>query len=63
MAQKLGLTERGFGIETEISINAQKKRMHILEVPSFEKKRAAGEAHLRTFKDGWVILKTILDGL
>lgn len=63
VAQKLGLKERGFGIETEISINAQKKRMHILEVPSFEKKRAAGEAHLRTFKDGWVILKTILDGL
>ncbi len=63
VAQKLGLRETGFGIETEISINAQKRHMRILEVPSFEKKRAAGQAHLRTFRDGWIIMKAILKGL
>jgi glycosyltransferase involved in cell wall biosynthesis len=63
VAQKLDLKEKGFGIETEISINAQKKRLRILEVPSFEKKRASGEAHLRTFSDGWIILKAIIRSL
>lgn len=57
---RLGLREKGFGIETEININAIKRHMKIVEVPSTEKKRAAGEGKLRTFSDGWVILSTIL---
>lgn len=58
--RRLGLEEKGFGIEAEISIKAMKKHMKVLEVPSYEKKREGGVAKLLTLRDGWVILKTIL---
>jgi len=61
--KKLGLKSTGFGIETEISIKAAKKRLKVLEVPSFEKKRLYGEGKLKTFKHGLSILKTILKEL
>ena len=61
--ENLNLKSKRFGIETEISIKAIKKRMKILEVPSFEKKRKYGEGKLKTFKDGFQILKTILSEL
>ena len=61
--KKLDLKEDGFGIETEINITAQKRRMKILEVPSFEKQRSKEQAKLRGFKDGYVILKTIFRNL
>ncbi len=57
---KLNLKEEGFGIETEINIKAMEKGFKILEVPSMEKKRKFGEGKLRTFRDGYIILKTIL---
>jgi glycosyltransferase involved in cell wall biosynthesis len=57
---KLDLKEDGFGIETEISIKAAKKKLRILEVPSYEKARDSGEGRLRTFNDGWQIFKTII---
>lgn len=57
---KLDLKEEGFGIETEINIKAIGKGFKILEVPSMEKKRKFGEGKLRTFRDGYIILKTIL---
>ena len=57
---KLSLKERGFGIETEISIKAIKAGLRVMEIPSMEKKRVAGQAKLRTFRDGYVILKTII---
>jgi glycosyltransferase involved in cell wall biosynthesis len=63
VAERLNLKEKGFGIETEINIKAIKKHMKIIEVPSNEKKRAAGEGKLRTFHDGWVILKTIFSNI
>jgi glycosyltransferase involved in cell wall biosynthesis len=58
--ERLDLNEKGFGIEAEINIKAMKKGFKIVEVPSTEKKRVAGEGKLRTFQDGWVILHTIL---
>ena len=61
--RKLGLKEKGFGIETEINIKAVKGGMTIVEIPSTEKKRQAGEGKLRTFKDGYVILRTIMKNL
>ena len=60
---KLSLHETGFGIETEISINAVKRDLKVLEVPSVEKKRVAGEGKLRTFRDGYAILRTIIKNL
>jgi glycosyltransferase involved in cell wall biosynthesis len=61
--KKLKLTEKGFGIETEININAQKMSLKVLEVPSFEKKRSEGEGKLRSFRDGLAILATITKNL
>ncbi|MHB1830705.1 MAG: glycosyltransferase family 2 protein [Candidatus Micrarchaeaceae archaeon] len=60
---KLNLKEPGFGIETEISIKSQKNGLKVLEVPSVEKKRVAGEAKLMTFRDGYVILRAIIKNL
>lgn len=61
--EKLHLSSKGFSIETEISIKAAKKKLSVIEVPSFEKKRVHGVGKLRTFKDGWSILKRILNEL
>ena len=58
--KKLNLTSIGFAIETEMAIKAAKKKMKILEVPSFEKKRRHGHGKLKTFRDGFIILRTIL---
>ncbi|MDE1846021.1 MAG: glycosyltransferase family 2 protein [Candidatus Micrarchaeota archaeon] len=57
--QRLGLREKGFGIETEINIKAIKRGLRVLEVPSMEKKRGYGIGKLNTFRDGYVILRTI----
>jgi len=59
--KKLNLKSEGFGIEAEISIKAAKKGLAVLEVPSYEKKRKFGRGNLRTFRDGFIILKTIIN--
>jgi len=61
--QTLELTRDGFGIETEISIQAAKHDLKVIEIPSFEKKRKAGEAKLKTISDGYRIFKTIMEHL
>lgn len=58
--RKMDLKEKGFGIETEINIKAVKNNLKTIEVPSVEKKRMAGDPKLRTFRDGYVILRTII---
>ncbi len=60
IAKRLSLQERGFGIETEISIKVQRMHMRVLEVPSYEKLRASGEGKLRSIADGYIILKAII---
>ena len=61
--KQLNLMEKGFGIETEMNIKAQKAGLKILEVPSYEKKRGGGNGKLNTFRDGYIILSTILRNL
>jgi len=61
--KKLNLEEKGFGIETEISIKAIKEKLKVLEVPSFEKPRKFGKGNLKTLRDGFVILKVIIKNL
>ncbi|MGC8669597.1 MAG: glycosyltransferase family 2 protein [Candidatus Micrarchaeia archaeon] len=61
--KKLKLAELGFGIETEINIESAKRHLKVLEVPSYEKQRGSGSGKLRTFRDGWVILRTIIKKL
>jgi len=60
---KLDLRTDGFGIETEIAIKAAKKKLRVLEIPSFEKARLHGKGKLRTFTDGFKILNTIIKEL
>lgn len=61
--RKLDLRESGFGIEAEINIKAAKMGLKVIEIPSNEKRRSAGEGKLRTFGDGFLILKTILKNI
>jgi glycosyltransferase involved in cell wall biosynthesis len=50
----------GFEIETLINIRIYKANLKVIEVPSFERPRRFGQSNLRTFRDGWRVLKTIV---
>ena len=50
----------GFEIETLLHLQMHKAKFKIVEVASFEYSRVHGESNLHTFRDGWCILKTIL---
>ncbi|MBN2422229.1 glycosyltransferase family 2 protein [Candidatus Woesearchaeota archaeon] len=56
----LNLKSKGFSIETEISIKCAKKKLKVLEIPSFEKKRRFGKGKLRAIEDGLKIMETII---
>jgi glycosyltransferase involved in cell wall biosynthesis len=49
----------GFEVETLLTLRMHKARKKIAEVPSFEYRRIHGQSNLRTFRDGWRVLKTI----
>jgi glycosyltransferase involved in cell wall biosynthesis len=55
----LDLDSSGFEIETEMNIRVLRARLVVIEVPSFEFERVHGESNLRTFPDGWRVLRTI----
>lgn len=50
----------GFEVETLINLRIHLAHLNIVEVPSFEYPRVYGESKLRTFRDGWRVLMTIL---
>ena len=50
----------GFEIEALITCRMVKAGVDIVEVPSVEHERLHGESHLRTFSDGFRVLRTIL---
>ena len=50
----------GFEIETLISLRVHQANLKIVEVPSFEYRRIHGQSNLRTFRDGWRVLTTII---
>lgn len=50
----------GFEVETQINLRMHKANLKIVEVPSFEHPRIYGESNLRTFRDGWRVLRTIV---
>ena len=50
----------GFEVETLMNIRAAKAGLKIHEVPSFERCRLFGASNLRAVRDGWRILKVIL---
>jgi glycosyltransferase involved in cell wall biosynthesis len=53
----------GFEVETLINLRIHKCCLKIVEVPSFEHKRIWGQSNLRTFRDGWGVLRTIMQEL
>ena len=57
------LTSKHFEIETEICIKAKKLGLIVQEVPSIELPRRNGKSNLRTFVDGFRILRKILSEL
>lgn len=56
----LDLDGAGFEIETMMNVRALREGLRIAEVPSFERSRIHGVSNLRTFRDGWAVLMTIL---
>lgn len=50
-----------FEIETEVFIKAKKLRLKVVEIPSIEFRRRHGKSNLNIFKDGFRILKTIIE--
>jgi len=56
----LELDGTGFEIETMLNIKALRIGCRIVELPSFEAKRIHGDSNLRTFPDGFRVLRTIL---
>jgi len=57
---RLALDADGFEIETQIVTRAVRVGLRISEVPSHEAPRRYGESNLRTFRDGWRVLRTML---
>jgi glycosyltransferase involved in cell wall biosynthesis len=57
---RLALDVNGFDIEALMNIRAARAGLSVAEVPSSELRRLHGKPKLRTFRDGWRILKTII---
>jgi glycosyltransferase involved in cell wall biosynthesis len=55
------LTSNGFEIEAEIFIKAKRFGLKVVEIPSHEHRRRSGASNLNTFRDGFKILKTIIN--
>src|SRR5262245_12513042 len=56
----LGPDCTGFEVETLLNIRAAKAGLVVHEVPSHERGRIHGVSNLRTMRDGWRVLRTIL---
>ena len=56
----ISLDVPGFEVETLINLRMASAGMKITEVPSFEKERISGQSNLKTFRDGFRVLGTIL---
>ena len=56
------LRSEKFEIETEICMQSKMLGLKTVEIPSFERARQNGESNLRTFKDGFSILRLLLEG-
>ena len=56
----ISLDVPGFEVETLINLRIASAGMKITEVPSYEKERIHGESNLKTFRDGFRVLGTII---
>lgn len=58
--EQLDLGADGFEIETEIVVRAAKTGLRVREVPSLEHRRRYGTSNLRSIRDGFRVLRTLL---
>lgn len=58
--ESLAPEAEGFEIEAAVFAKALRNGLLITEVPSFEARRVHGVSNLRTFPDGWRVLKTLI---
>jgi hypothetical protein len=56
----ISLDAPGFEVETLINLRVAGAGMKITEVPSYEENRISGQSNLKTFRDGFRVLGTIL---
>jgi Glycosyl transferase family 2 len=56
----IALDVPGFEVETLINLRIAGAGMKITEVPSYEKDRISGQSNLKTFRDGFRVLGTIV---
>ncbi len=56
----ISLDVPGFEVETLINLRIAGAGMKITEVPSYEADRLSGQSNLKTFRDGFRVLGTIL---
>lgn len=56
----IALDVPGFEVETLINLRIASAGMKITEVPSYEADRISGQSNLKTFRDGFRVLATIL---
>ncbi len=59
-AHTLAITCDGFEVETLLHLRAHLAKLVVVEVPSYEELRLNGSSKLRPFRDGFRILRTIL---
>lgn len=57
---KVNIDCDGFEVETQLNLRMHKANLRIIEVPSFEYPRVHGQSKLFIFRDGWLVLRTIL---
>ena len=58
---QLRLDAPGFEIETLMNVRALTAGLNVVEVPSFESDRINGTSNLNTVKDGFRVLRTIIE--
>lgn len=56
----ISLDVPGFEVETLINLRIAAAGMKITEVPSYEEERLSGQSNLKTFRDGFRVLGTIM---
>jgi hypothetical protein len=57
--REISPTNEGMSIDIEMVSKAYKKRMKIVEFPTLETKRLAGQTHFKALPTGWALLKYI----
>ena len=60
-AKSLNLLSNDFGFCVELPIKAKKKNFKLGVFPSYERKRIAGKKKVNAFRDGFLILKKLIE--